>query len=44
MWMNCGHMGWGSGAGGVLGLAPTSVARGEIDREEFENKRRNLSL
>jgi len=32
MWMNYGHMGWGSGPGGVLG------------REEFENKRRNLSL
>lgn len=83
MWMDYGHMGWGSGSGGVLGFAPMVLwwvvlivaavllvkwllnvrtgrrgagvgaageilaeryARGEIDREEFENKRRDLSL
>jgi putative membrane protein len=82
MW-NYGHMGWGSGSGGLLGIAPMALwwvflivavvllvkwlfntgmgrpsadhggareilaeryARGEIDREEFDRKRRDLSL
>jgi len=83
MWMDYGHMGWGSGSGGMLGFAPMALwwvvlivaavllvkwlfnagtgrrgaevggareilaeryARGEIDREEFEKKRRDLSV
>lgn len=82
MGMGFGGMGWGSGAGGWLGMAPMALlwifliaglvllakwlfgaaadarrtgsggareilaeryARGEIDREEFEKRRRDLS-
>ena len=82
MWMNMGHMGWGSGYGGMFGWAPTLLwwgalilgiallakwlfgafegerrsgsssareilaeryARGEIDREEYEKRKRDLN-
>ncbi len=81
MWMDYGHMGWGSGSGGMLGFAPMALwgvllivgiallvrwlfggatggrragaargilaeryARGEIDREEFQKRQRDLSV
>lgn len=25
MWMNYGHMGWGSGSGGLLGITPMAL-------------------
>lgn len=82
MWMDMGHMGWGSGYGGMIGYLPMLLwwavliagiallvkwlffaggggrragrghareilaeryARGEIDRDEFETKRRELT-
>jgi putative membrane protein len=79
MWMNYGHMGWGTGTGSMLGLSDTTLwwlvlivggvlfvkwifgstawrrgrsgaldilaeryARGEIDREEYQNRKREL--
>ena len=81
MWTNFGHMGWGSGPGGMFGFAPMALwwvvlivaavllvrwllhagtgrrstgsaleilaeryARGEIDREEFQKRQRDLNL
>ena len=83
MWTNYGHMGWGSGAGGMFGFAPMALwwvilivaavmlvrwlvgasagrrssgvgagreilaeryARGEIDRDEFQKRRRDLGI